>query len=206
MAELKSSGGGLPFPGKIRPPSLEAAFRKVERAQFLDASLRPHAAADCTLPIGHSQTTSQPSVIARMLGLMLRGKTPETVLEIGAGCGYQTAILSLLCKKVVAVERIGALARQTGSRMRAMGYNNVHVVHADGLAGYPDAAPYDGIVVCAEYGAPPEAWLAQMSPEGVLVMPLTTGSTCRLVAMNAKGEITARRDAVRFVPVLGGKS
>ena len=193
------------FPVKIRPPHLEAAFQKVDRSQFLDASLRPHAAVDSALPIGHSQTTSQPSVIARMLGLMLRDRTLETVLEIGAGCGYQTAVLSLLCKKVVALERIGALARQTAARMRAMGYNNAHVVHADGLSGYPDAAPYDGIVVCAEYGAPPSAWLEQMSPEGILVMPLTIGSTCRLVAMNAKGEITARRDEVRFVPVLGGK-
>ncbi len=192
--------------GKIRNRALLAAFGRVERARFLDMSLRPHAAADCALPIGHAQTTSQPFVIARMLEMMLNRKTLQTALEIGAGCGYQTAILAQLCGKVVAVERIGALARQTAARLRGMGYNNVHVVHGDGFFGYPKAAPYDGIVMCAEHAAVPRALAAQLSPEGRMVMPLGDNGGAKIAAINAEGKIVARRDAVRFVPMLEGKS
>ncbi|MGI9306174.1 MAG: protein-L-isoaspartate O-methyltransferase family protein [Gammaproteobacteria bacterium] len=194
------------FAGKIRNRQLLAAFARVERADFLDISLRPHAASNAALPIGHAQTTSQPLVIARMLEMMLNRKTPQNALEIGAGCGYQTALLSLLCRQVVAVERIGALARQTAARLRRMGYNNAHVVHADGFSGYPKAAPYDGIVVCAEHAAVPETLAAQLAPEGRMIMPLCGGNGARLVAVNAEGKIVARREPVRFVPLRGGKN
>ena len=209
MAEKMNAAAPPPpfsWSGKIRNRPLLDAFRRIDRAQFLDMSLRPHATADCALPIGHAQTTSQPFVIARMLEMMLNRKTPQTALEIGAGCGYQTAILSLLCRKVVAVERIGTLARQTASRLRGMGYNNVHVIHGDGFSGYPKAAPYDGIVVCAEHAAVPETLAAQLAPEGRMVMPLGGGGGARLAAINAEGRIVARRDLVRFVPMLEGKS
>ena len=181
------------------------AFRRVERSCFIDGSLRPHANSDCALPIGHAQTTSQPYIIARMLEMLLQGGRPNAVLEVGAGCGYQTALLSLLCGRVVAVERIGALARAAGERLRQLGYS-ARVVHGDGFLGYAAAAPYDGIVVCAAHAAVPQKLVEQLTPDGVLVMPLITGGSCRLVSINAAGERMSRREHVEFVPMLEGKT
>ena len=197
-----------PWLNKIRDRRLHSAFRRAERARFLDASLRPRADDDCALPIGHAQTTSQPLVIAQMLEMMLAAadKTPDTVLEIGAGCGYQTAILAALCRRVFAVERIGALAKQASARLRAMGYNNAHVIHGDGMDGHAAGAPFDGVVVCAEHSAVPETLVAQLAPTGRLVMPLSSADGCRLVAFDAEGKVAARRGAVSFVPLLEGKS
>ena len=204
--QIKNAAPSFAWGGKIRNRAVLDAFGRVDRSRFLDMSLRPHAGSDCALPIGHAQTTSQPFVIARMLEMMLNRKTPKTALEIGAGCGYQTAILSHLCGKVVAVERIGALARQTAARLRGMGYNNVHVIHGDGFSGYPKYAPYDGIVMCAECAVAPPALAAQLAPEGRMVMPLGGGGGARLAAVNAEGRIIARRESVRFVPMVEGKS
>lgn len=198
----------VPWPDKIRDRRLREAVRRVDRTQFLDVSLRPRAADDCPLPIGHAQTTSQPMVIIQMLEMMLAAtdKTPDTVLEIGAGCGYQTAILASLCRKVVAIERIGELAKQASARLRAMGYNNAHVIHGDGLDGHAAAAPFDGVIVCAEYAVAPTALVAQLAPAGRLVMPLLSADGCRLIAFDSEGRVAARRGAVSFVPMLEGTS
>ena len=217
--------------GKIRQRQVLDAFAQIDRAKFLDISLRPHSGSDRALPIGHAQTTSQPLVIARMLEMLLKNaasslplesesasslesksesKSPprrllKTVLEIGAGCGYQSALLSLLCEKVVAVERVGALARQTAARLRAMGRDNIRVLHQDGFDGCPSLAPFDGVIVCAEHAAVPDKLVAQLSPGGALIMPLSAGGGARLVAVNAEGAIVQRRELVRFVPMLAGK-
>ena len=215
--------------GKIRQRQVLDAFTQIDRAKFLDISLRPHSGSDRALPIGHAQTTSQPLVIARMLEMLLKNaasslplesesesaraaesKPPprrllKTVLEIGAGCGYQSALLSLLCEKVVAVERVGALARQTAARLRAMGRDNIRVLHQDGFDGCPSLAPFDGVIVCAEHAAVPGKLVAQLSPGGALIMPLSAGGGARLVAVNAEGAIVQRRELVRFVPMLAGK-
>ena len=213
--------------GKIRQRQVLDAFAQIDRAKFLDISLRPHSGSDRALPIGHAQTTSQPLVIARMLEMLLKNaasslplesesesasesKSPprrllKTVLEIGAGCGYQSALLSLLCEKVVAVERVGALARQTAARLRAMGRDNIRVLHQDGFDGCPSLAPFDGVIVCAEHAAVPGKLVAQLSPGGALIMPLSAGGGARLVAVNAEGAIVQRRELVRFVPMLAGK-
>ena len=209
--------------GKIRQRQVLDAFTQIDRAKFLDISLRPHSGSDRALPIGHAQTTSQPLVIARMLEMLLKNaaassplesesesKSPprrllKTVLEIGAGCGYQSALLSLLCEKVVAVERVGALAKQTAARLRAMGRDNIRVLHQDGFDGCPSLAPFDGVIVCAEHAAVPGKLVAQLSPGGALIMPLSAGGGARLVAVNAEGAIVQRRDLVRFVPMLAGK-
>ena len=207
--------------GKIRQRQVLDAFAQIDRAKFLDISLRPHSGSDRALPIGHAQTTSQPLVIARMLEMLLKNaasslplesesKSPprrllKTVLEIGAGCGYQSALLSLLCEKVVAVERVGALAKQTAARLRAMGRDNIRVLHQDGFDGCPSLAPFDGVIVCAEHAAVPDKLVAQLSPGGALIMPLSTGGGARLVAVNAEGAIVQRRELVRFVPMLAGK-
>ena len=209
--------------GKIRQRQVLDAFTQIDRAKFLDISLRPHSGSDRALPIGHAQTTSQPLVIARMLEMLLKNaasssplesesesKSPprrllKTVLEIGAGCGYQSALLSLLCEKVVAVERVGALAKQTAARLRAMGRDNIRVLHQDGFDGCPSLAPFDGVIVCAEHAAVPGKLVAQLSPGGALIMPLSAGGGARLVAVNAEGAIVQRRELVRFVPMLAGK-
>ena len=213
--------------GKIRQRQVLDAFAQIDRAKFLDISLRPHSGSDRALPIGHAQTTSQPLVIARMLEMLLKNaasslplesesesalesKSPprrllKTVLEIGAGCGYQSALLSLLCEKVVAVERVGALAKQTAARLRAMGRDNIRVLHQDGFDGCPSLAPFDGVIVCAEHAAVPDKLVAQLSPGGALIMPLSAGGGARLVAVNAEGAIVQRRELVRFVPMLAGK-
>ena len=213
--------------GKIRQRQVLDAFAQIDRAKFLDISLRPHSGSDRALPIGHAQTTSQPLVIARMLEMLLKNaasslplesatesksesKAPprrllKTVLEIGAGCGYQSVLLSLLCEKVVAVERVGALARQTAARLRAMGRDNIRVLHQDGFDGCPSLAPFDGVIVCAEHAAVPGKLVAQLSPGGALIMPLSAGGGARLVAVNAEGAIVQRRELVRFVPMLAGK-
>ena len=215
--------------GKIRQRQVLDAFAQIDRAKFLDISLRPHSGSDRALPIGHAQTTSQPFVIARMLEMLLKNassslplesesaaklksesKSPprrllKTVLEIGAGCGYQSALLSLLCEKVVAVERVGALAKQTAARLRAMGRDNIRVLHQDGFDGCPSLAPFDGVIVCAEHAAVPDKLVAQLSPGGALIMPLSAGGGARLVAVNAEGAIVQRRELVRFVPMLAGK-
>ena len=209
--------------GKIRQRQVLDAFAQIDRAKFLDISLRPHSGSDRALPIGHAQTTSQPLVIARMLEMLLKNaasssplesesesKSPprrllKTVLEIGAGCGYQSALLSLLCEKVVAVERVGALAKQTAARLRTMGRDNIRVLHQDGFDGCPSLAPFDGVIVCAEHAAVPGKLVAQLSPGGALIMPLSAGGGARLVAVNAEGAIVQRRELVRFVPMLAGK-
>ena len=217
--------------GKIRQRQVLDAFAQIDRAKFLDISLRPHSGSDRALPIGHAQTTSQPLVIARMLEMLLKNaasslplesesesalesksesKSPprrllKTVLEIGAGCGYQSALLSLLCEKVVAVERVGALARQTAARLRTMGRDNIRVLHQDGFDGCPSLAPFDGVIVCAEHAAVPGKLVTQLSSGGALIMPLSAGGGARLVAVNAEGAIVQRRELVRFVPMLAGK-
>ena len=195
-----------PWADKIRNRKLRAAVKRADRTRFIDSSLRPRAADDCALPIGHSQTTSQPQVIVQMLEMMLAAadKPPARVLEIGAGCGYQTAILASLCEEVFAIERIGALAKQASARLRELGYNNAHVIHGDGFGGHAAGAPFDGIVVCAETAVAPPILLSQLAPGGRLVMPLSSEDNCRLTAFDGEGRVVARRGAVRFVPMLEG--
>ena len=204
MAGITTSAPHWP-PTKINNARLAEAFNKVNRAEFIDISLRPHARTNNALPIGHSQTTSQPLVIIRMLELLIRKGIPDNVLEIGAGCGYQTAILATLCRQVIAIERIKNLADSTRKRLCAMGYNNVHVIYQDGFKGYAAQAPFDAIIICAEHNAIPNQVVGQLSDDGTLVMPIIRGRHCRLVAVNAQGEITSRRDIVKFVPMVEGK-
>lgn len=192
--------------GRICDSAVLKAMRCVPRENFLNESLLLHAYDDNALPIGFSQTTSQPFVIARMLEMMLSGKKSANVLEIGAGNGYQSALLSLLCERVFCVERIRALADATGRRLVAMGYNNVVMIHGDGLGGHVQGAPYDGIVVCAESADISSSLVAQLSPNGRLVMPLIESNDVRLTVINACGKIIRRCERVNFVPLTGGKA
>ena len=187
--------------GRIRDRNVLTAMAKVVRARFLDPSLRLRAGEDCALPIGFAQTTSQPFVIARMLEMLFGGgRHPARVLEIGAGCGYQSALLSELCESVVCIERIGALADIAKANLKSC--DNVRVIHADGFAGYADCAPYDGIVICAEADVIPPLLVAQLAADARLIMPLAGRGGVELVAVNDKGDVINRRERVQFVPML----
>lgn len=188
--------------GKIRDRAVLAAMRKVPRENFLDPSLRSRAGEDKALPIGYAQTTSQPFVIARMLEMARNRAAPAKVLEIGAGCGYQSALLGELCESVVSVERVKALAEAAKKNLRAARCENVEVIHGDGFKGHPPRAPYDAIVVCAETGEIPPLLVKQLSPQARLVMPLAGANGIELVAVNCDGAVISRREQVQFVPLL----
>ncbi|MGI9337050.1 MAG: protein-L-isoaspartate O-methyltransferase family protein [Gammaproteobacteria bacterium] len=188
--------------GRIRDKDVLAAINKVNRARFLDPSLRSRAAEDCPLPIGFSQTTSQPFVIARMLEMLTGsgGGRLAKVLEIGAGCGYQSAILGELCDSVVCMERVKALVAVAKANLRNC--DNVRIMHGDGFGGCPDLAPFDGIVVCAEADVIPQQLVAQLAEKARLIMPLAGHKGVELVAVNNRGEVIKRREQVQFVPML----
>ena len=213
-----------PFAEFIRDPDIRAAVARVPRRDFLPPEMTLRADDDNALPIGFGQTTSQPSVITRMLEMLLPPAPPEPtpsrllrfpnknpdakkfgrVLEVGAGCGYQTALLAELSESVYAVERVGALARTARARIRKMRYNNAVVMQGDGAAGLAEFAPYDGVIVCAEGPRAPVPLLSQLADNGRLVMPLLEGPSARLVAMNPNGDIVERGPRVAFVPLLEG--
>ncbi len=190
-------------------PELAQALRKVPRKEFLDPPLRSRSEDDIPLPIGHRQTTSQPLVITRMLDLLTRSSRPRRrALEIGSGCGYQTALLAELYGEVFAVERIRALAELTRTNLRRLGYNSVRVKHGDGTKGLPEVGEFDGIIVSAATGTRPEALVAQLAEGARLVLPLdeAPGMT-KITALERRpdGEIDERTyDSVAFVPLLGG--
>ncbi len=191
------------FRGLIRDRAVLAAMQKIPRAKFLDPSLCGRAAENSALPIGFLQTTSQPFVIARMLEMARNRGEPEKALEIGAGCGYQSAILGALCKEAICMERLRPLAAAARKNLRAAGCeSNVTVIHGDGFGGHPPRAPYDAIIVCAENDCIPPALPAQLAPHARLIMPLADRDGIQLVAVNREGKIVARRERVQFVPLL----
>jgi protein-L-isoaspartate(D-aspartate) O-methyltransferase len=201
--------GGMRREG-VRDEEVLSAMAKVPRRAFLDEAMQVRADDDNALPIGLAQTTSQPLIIARMLEMMRAGgKKGGKVLEIGAGCGYQTALLAELCDEVYAVERIGALAAKARRNLRAQGYRGARVKHGDGMEGLPEAAPFDGIIIAAATRRIPAALVSQLAEDARLVLPLTAedGMT-RLVAVcadaNGKPSIAERGELVAFVPLLSG--
>ena len=166
------------------------AMRRTPRHIFVDEALASRSYEDTALPIGHGQTISQPYVVARMTELLLAGGPRKKVLEVGTGCGYQTAILAQLCGTVYSVERIQALLSQARERLYALRSNNVRLSHSDGTWGWPEHAPYDGILVTAAPPALPEALAAQLG----LGITVNEHQVLHEQIM----------DAVSFVPMLGG--
>lgn len=182
------------------------AMRSIPREQFVPRGLRHRAYDNGPLSIGHGQTISQPTMVARMtLALTLRGD--EHVLEVGAGSGYQAAILGELLPfgHVVAVERVPQLVDFARSNLEACGIENVNVVAASDVLGAPDLGPYDAILVSA--GAPhiPESLVTQLKPEGRLVIPVgdRLGQMLTLVRLSGNRRVTRRLTECRFVPLLG---
>jgi len=191
----------------IRDERVLAVMAEVPRHLFVDPALAGRAYHDCSLPIGEGQTISQPYTVARMTELLaLTGD--EQVLEIGTGCGYQTAVLACLCRRVFSIERIQTLAgraRANLRRTRLLG--NVRLKCGDGLLGWPEYAPYDAIIVTAG-GQASEAWFSQLKQGGVLLMPKGENGRHRLVRMRKLGDGMREEtfDECSFVPLLAGVS
>lgn len=183
------------------------AMAAVPRHLFVDEALASRAYEDAALPIGHSQTISQPRVVARMIAAVCEDRTPTRVLEVGAGCGYQAAVLAQFIREVHAIERIRGLFELARNNLRALRLaTKVRLVHGDGMVGLPGIAPFDAIVVAAAGLAIPQALLTQLAPGGRLIAPEGT-SNQRLVLIERTGATTWKRtelEAVRFVPLRAG--
>ncbi len=190
----------------IRDERVLHAMAQVPRERFVPETRREDAYADAALPIGFGQTISQPFMVARTLEL-LETTGREGVLEVGAGSGYQAALLGRLARRVVALERIGPLAERAAAALADVGAENVRVVHADGSLGWPPQAPYEAIVVAAAAERVPPALLAQLAPGGRLLMPVGPPRTQRLrrITRRADGSLhTEDFEACVYVPLREG--
>ena len=156
----------------IRNEAVLEQIRNVPRHLFVDEALASRAYEDTALPIGLGQTISQPYVVARMTEALLDGFEGETVLEVGTGCGYQTAVLAPLVKKIYTIERIPELLRRARQRLRELDIYNVQFKPGDGWNGWPKYGPYDGIIVTAAPDHVPEKLLEQLAPGGRLIIPV----------------------------------
>ncbi|GBU10316.1 L-isoaspartate protein carboxylmethyltransferase type II [Gammaproteobacteria bacterium] len=183
------------------------AILQTPRHLFVDESLAPRAYDDTALPIGYAQTISQPYIVAKMASLILGGRRSlDRVLEVGAGCGYQSAILSRLAKQVYAVERIGALAQSTKLRLHHLGYFNARVLHSDGFEGLEYYAPYQAILVAASADDIPQALYNQLDMGGILIAPIRSELNQHLLMVEKtnSGFKKTKLDACSFVPLLSG--
>lgn len=175
---------------------------------FLDEALSHRAYEDTALPIGYSQTLSQPYIVARMTEILLgAGGKLDRVLEIGTGSGYQTAVLAPLVGEVLSVERIKPLQDKARERMRKLGYRNVRFKHADGGMGWPEEGLFQGILSAAAPRTIPQALLDQLAPDGVLVIPVGDEPQYLTMVIREGDSDTFRTDkleAVKFVPLLSG--
>lgn len=182
-----------------------AAMAAVPRHVFIEEALASRAYEDTALPLGFAQTISQPYVVARMIELLRAGRALGKTLEIGAGCGYQAAVLAQLSVEVYAVERIGPLLARARINLRAINQLNVRLKHADGQLGLPEAAPFDSIIVAAAAARIPPALLQQLAPGGRLIVPVGGASQqLALIERRTEGLVETRFDNVRFVPLLPG--
>jgi protein-L-isoaspartate(D-aspartate) O-methyltransferase len=188
----------------VLTPALLAVMESVPRHLFVTVDDLPWAYADGPLPISHGQTISQPYIVALMTEL-LQLESTDRVLEVGTGSGYQAAILGQLAAEVQTVEVISELAIQATTTLAGLGYANVHVHHGDGSLGWPQAAPYDGILVAAAAPSAPQPLLDQLVEGGRLVIPVGSRGFQHLEVWKRTGHEFERRDnlAVAFVPLRG---
>jgi protein-L-isoaspartate(D-aspartate) O-methyltransferase len=173
---------------------------------FMDEALSSRAYEDVALPIGYNQTISQPYIIARMTELLLEFGRLAKVLEIGTGSGYQAAILAQLVDHVYSVERIWALQKKAKSRLWDLKLKNVSYLHDDGILGWPEHAPYDGILVTAAPSEIPEALLRQMALGGIMIIPVgkAGNQTLQRIIRTKDGFEAEELEPVSFVPFLPG--
>jgi protein-L-isoaspartate(D-aspartate) O-methyltransferase len=190
----------------IRDARVLDRIRIVPRHLFVDEALASRAYEDTALPIGHGQTISQPYVVARMTEAITIGGTPDKVLEIGTGCGYQTAVLAPLAGRIYSIERIEPLLERAKERLRDLGIRNVRFKHGDGSEGWPSQAPFDGILLAAAPHALPKKLLDQLAEGGRLVAPVGPEGRQELLRMTRRGDqfLRERLGYVSFVPLLGG--
>ncbi|WP_326539234.1 protein-L-isoaspartate(D-aspartate) O-methyltransferase [Pseudorhodoferax sp.] len=196
----------------VQAQAVLAAMGTVERDRFVDSALVAQAYEDTSLPIGLNQTISKPTVVARMCELVLgaelaRDGKPGRVLEIGTGCGYQAAVLSLLAREVYSIERLRGLHEKARENLRPFRLPNVHLLFGDGMAGYAKGAPYAAIIAAAGGEAVPQAWLEQLAVGGRLVAPVAgQGGQQALVVIDrtAQGLRQQQLEAVHFVPLKSG--
>lgn len=199
----------------IRHPAVLAAMNRVPRHRFVDEGLASRAYDDTPLPIGHAQTISQPYVVARMTELVIAelpvALSQARVLEIGTGCGYQAAVLAEVFGEVYSIERIRALHLRARDNLRALRVPNLRLAYGDGLAGIPDAAPFDAMLIAAAGDVLPDALLDQLKVGGRALAPLAVGrgrigeqTLCLFVRTSRTTWSTTLLDAVRFVPLLAG--
>jgi protein-L-isoaspartate(D-aspartate) O-methyltransferase len=185
-------------------PAVMAAMEKVPRERFVPADIERSAYDNRPLPIGKGQTISQPFIVALMTDF-LDLKPTDRVLEVGTGSGYQAAVLSLLAREVYTIEIVPELGREAAARLAALGYANVRARVGDGYAGWPEAAPFDAIMVTAGALEVPQPLVDQLKPGGRLVIPVGpqwSGQDLLLIAKDAAGRVSQKSLlAVRFVPL-----
>ena len=184
------------------------AIANVPRHEFVDEALSSRAYEDTALPIGQSQTISQPWIVARMTEVVLDGGSPGKILEIGTGSGYQSAILASLVAQVFTVERIEELLKLARRRFHHLRLNNIYTRHADGHLGWPSQAPFDGIVVTAAAAEVPAELMQQLRVGGMLVIPTERNGAQRLLSIRRTENGFEEKDlgGVIFVPLLSGLS
>jgi protein-L-isoaspartate(D-aspartate) O-methyltransferase len=193
--------------GIVNPAVLER-IRSVPRHIFVDEALASRAYEDTALPIGFGQTISQPYIVARMTEALLEGGAPAKVLEIGTGCGYQTAVLAPLVGRIFTIERIAGLQERAKARLRELQIRNVRFRHGDGAQGWKSQAPFDGMLVAAAPLAIPEMLIEQLAVGGRLIVPVGAEGVQQLMRITRREQGMERRvlGPVAFVPLVGGVS
>lgn len=196
----------------IADAAVLAALGSVERHRFVDSALHGQAYQETSLPIGQGQTISKPTVVARMIELLRGGAAGRLgrVLEIGTGCGYQAAVLSLLADEVYSVERLRGLHERARENLRTLRLANVHLLFGDGMVGYAKGAPYAGIIAAAGGNEIPAAWTGQLAIGGRLVAPVAgmggagTGQAIVVIERTRQGLQQSLHEPVHFVPLKSG--
>ena len=198
----------------IRCEPVFTAMEAVPRHLFVDTALAIQAYEDTSLPIGHGQTISKPSVVARMIELLYGGAHARSqghlgrMLEVGTGCGYQTAVLARLAKRVISIERLRPLFDKASGHLAPWRLDHVRLVHGDGMLGHGPNAPYDSIIAAAGGEALPDAWLDQLAVGGRLVAPMHRpgggGQVLVVVDRHEQGCHRTEHEAVHFVPLKSG--
>jgi protein-L-isoaspartate(D-aspartate) O-methyltransferase len=178
------------------------------RHAFIDEALAHRAYEDTALPIGFNQTISQPYIVAKMTEALLAEGPLKKVLEVGTGSGYQAAVLAQLVEKIYTVERISGLLEKATARFKMLGLRNIMSKHADGGMGWPEKGPFDGIIVTASPRRIPDELIGQLAEGGRMIVPLGVADRQELVLVvkTANEVSTEVLEAVRFVPLVGGKS
>ena len=189
----------------IRNERVLAAIAAVPRHLFVEEALASRAYEDSALPLGFAQTISQPYVVAHMIEILLEGRKLGKTLEVGAGSGYQAAVLAQLTPEVYAVERIEPLLARAKLNLRAVREFRVRLKYADGALGLPEAAPFDTIILAAAATHVPPALLQQLALGGKMLLPLgSSEQNLLLIERRAEGFVETRLHSVRFVPLLSG--